>query len=93
MQNDIYSHFLKSTLYQDMLKHGKEAIAGRGFFARLQPKKKLDVGLKDASEISPNLPQWYTRKQVRSHDYHVVTVIADRSMLAPSCSSCESYAL
>ena len=71
MQNDIYSRFLKSSLYQEMLKAGKEAMAGRGFFSRLQLKKKLDVGLKDASGISPNLPQRYTRRQVRSHDYHV----------------------
>ncbi|XP_064406402.1 regulator of G-protein signaling 7-like [Halichondria panicea] len=65
MQNDIYSRFLKSSLYQDMLKRGKDAAAGKGFFARLQLRKnKLDVGQKDARGISPNLPQRYTKRQL-----------------------------
>lgn len=65
MQNDIYPRFLKSSLYQDMLKRGKDVAAGKGFFARLQLKKnRFDLGKKDAKGISPNLPQRYTKRQV-----------------------------
>lgn len=64
MQNDIYPRFLKSALYQDMLKRGKDTAAGRGFLSRLQLRKKLDVGLTDASGISPNLPQRFTKRQL-----------------------------
>ncbi len=67
MQNDIYPRFLKSSLYQDMLKRGQDAAAGKGFFARLQLKKnRFDIGKKDVKGISPNLPQRFTKRQVWS---------------------------
>ena len=69
MQNDIYPRFLNSREYQIMLKKGKEIQpGGRGFFAKLQQglrKSKLEANLKDATGISPNLPQRYARRQVR----------------------------
>ena len=68
MQNDIYPRFLKSPEYQKMLKKGKEIQpGGRGFFAKLQyglRKSKLEANLKDATGISPNLPQRYAKRQV-----------------------------
>ena len=68
MQNDIYPRFLKSKEYQDMLKGGKSLDnGGRGFFSRFQygqRKFKLEAGARDATGISPCLPQRYTRRQV-----------------------------
>lgn len=67
MQNDIYPRFLKSKEYQEMLKQGKALdVGGRSFFARFQSgnrKTKL-LETKDATGISPLLPQRYTRRQV-----------------------------
>ena len=72
MQNDIYPRFLNSREYQIMLKKGREIQpGGRGFFAKLQQglrKSKLEANLKDATGISPNLPQRYARRQVRERD-------------------------
>ena len=68
MQNDIYPRFLKSQEYQMMLKKGKEVQpGGKGFFSKLQyglRKSRLEANLKDATGISPNLPQRYARRQV-----------------------------
>ena len=70
MQNNIYPRFLNSQEYQTMLKKGKEMQpGGKGFFSKLQygPRKsQLEANLKDATGISPNLPQRYARKQVHS---------------------------
>ena len=51
-----------------MLKKGKEVQpGGKGFFSKLQyglRKSRLEANLKDATGISPNLPQRYARRQV-----------------------------
>lgn len=69
MQNDIYPRFLKSPEYQGMLKKGKEiqSGSGRGFFSKLQyglRRSRLEANFKDATGISPNLPQRYAKRQV-----------------------------
>ncbi len=66
MQNDIYPRFLKSVLFKDMLKRGKDIATGKGFFSRLQLKKnRFDVAKKyNTKGISPNLPQRFTKRQV-----------------------------
>ena len=70
MQNDIYPRFLNSQEYRMMLKKGKEVQpGGKGFFSKLQyglRKSRLEANLKDATGISPNLPQRYARRQVCS---------------------------
>jgi len=67
MQNDIYPRFIKSEGYKSML---KKAIAmathGKGFFSRLYTgrRNKLMAQTKDATGISPNLPQRFTKRQL-----------------------------